>query len=190
MKKKLEIDKIRKIAKAMVDITRDLNALEKKQDSFRNEENTLVFDKLMESHSLISKINEYNYISKTQDVDTIINIVVTLFSISLSLLIAFMSVPSLGGNSMPALIVVFFSAILLIILLWYRNKLLKNLKALYLEGMIKHLKRVTDRVTNHLDYFEAKGKDMQEEIDSSLSKAHALQKEINKIYKNYAKKVM
>lgn len=181
MKNKLENEKFKKIVKAEIDqilsnLESDLNALEKKQHNLHNEENTLVFDKLMESHSLISKVNEYNYISKTQDIDTMINIAVTLFSISLSLLIAFISVPSLGGNSIPALIVVFFSSILLIVLLWYRNKFLKNLKTIYLEGMVTHLKRITDRVDEHLDIFEAKSKDVQEKINSILSKTNALKK--------------
>ena len=130
----------------------ELKIIEKEVNRLRQEELDFVFNPMTDAQNNLSLANEHLYNFEVQDIDVSINIALNLVSFSIALLIAFITIPQLGGNWAIILIPLLLSSAILIGLIFYRRKHSIKLTLTYLEGIIKNIHRLSERSKMHLDY--------------------------------------
>lgn len=143
---------------------KELDSLKEDVDRISKHELDFVFNPKTEAWNNISLAKEHLYNFKVQDLDVTINIALNLVSFSLALLIAFVTVPLLGGNWIIILIPLLLSSIILICLISHRRKQSAKLTLAYLEGLDSNARRLFERSERHMDY----GKKQKQAINKRL----------------------
>lgn len=101
-------------------------------DSFIN------YRKEVEQH--LSFVEDYLIKLKVNKIDVLISISLNTVAYSVTLLIAFWSIPSLNANNIYPLLIVIVSIIMLVVLVIFREKTVNKLSSGFLKDKLKFIK--------------------------------------------------
>lgn len=146
----------------------ELKTLEKESNRLRQDELDNVFNPMTDARNNLSLANEHFYNFKVKDTDVSINIALNLVSFSLALLIAFITIPQLGGNWVIVLIPLLLSTTILIWLIFYRRKQSIKLTLTYMEGIMENIRRLSERSEMHLTYSEEQSKAIKKRLQELI----------------------